>query len=76
MPRSRLNPACARDLCLSENYDPKAMVWPGPKDRDTELDQALRELGEDLLNQEIPERLLRVLRSVRQADQKGKREET
>lgn len=52
------------------------MVWPGPKDRDTELDQALRELGEDLLNQEIPERLLRVLRSVRQADQKGKREET
>jgi hypothetical protein len=52
------------------------MVGPGPKDRDTELDQALRELGEDLLNQEIPERLLRVLRSVRRADQKGKREET
>jgi hypothetical protein len=52
------------------------MVWPRPKSRDEELDEALRELGEDLLDQEIPERLLRVLRSVRQADKKGKREES
>jgi hypothetical protein len=33
-------------------------------DRDAELDRALRELGDELLNQEIPERLLRVLRSA------------
>ena len=33
-------------------------------DRDAELDQALRELGDELLKQEIPERLLRVLRSA------------
>jgi hypothetical protein len=31
-------------------------------DRDAELDQTLRELGDELLKQEIPERLLRVLR--------------
>ena len=37
-------------------------------DRDEELDQALRELGDEVLNQEIPERLLRVLRSARDAD--------
>ena len=51
-------------------------------DRDAELDDALRELGEEVLNQEIPERLLRVLRSARAADQastadagkKGKRD--
>ena len=52
------------------------MVWPRPKNRDAELDEALRELGEDLLNQEIPERLLRVLRSAREADKKGKREDS
>ena len=52
------------------------MVWPRPKNRDAELDEALRELGEDLLNQEIPERLLRVLRSARAADKKGKREDS
>jgi hypothetical protein len=33
-------------------------------DRDAELDQALRALGDELLDQEIPERLLRVLRSA------------
>jgi hypothetical protein len=33
-------------------------------DRDAELDQALRELGDEFLDQEIPERLLRVLRSA------------
>ena len=54
----------------------KPMVWPRPKNRDAELDEALRELGEDLLNQEIPERLLRVLRSARAADKKGKREDS
>jgi hypothetical protein len=33
-------------------------------DRDAELDQALRELGDELLMQEIPERLLRALRDA------------
>jgi hypothetical protein len=33
-------------------------------DADAELDQALRQLGDDLLKQEIPERLLRVLRAA------------
>jgi len=33
-------------------------------DRDAELDQALRELGDELLTQEVPERLLRVLRAA------------
>ena len=48
------------------------MLWPRPNDRDAELDDALRELGDDLLNEEIPERLLRVLRSAKAA--KGKRQ--
>ena len=52
------------------------MVWPRPKDPDAELDQALRELGEDLLSQEIPERLLRLLRAARESDKRPKREET
>ena len=52
------------------------MVWPRPKNRDAQLDEALRELGEDVLNQEIPERLLRVLRSAREVDKKGKREDS
>jgi hypothetical protein len=47
------------------------MVWPTSKDRDAELDDALRELGADLLEQEIPERLLRVLRSARQSDKRS-----
>ncbi|HEX6114291.1 MAG TPA: hypothetical protein VFZ10_18485 [Geminicoccaceae bacterium] len=50
------------------------MVWPTPKNRDAELDAALRELGEDLLEQEVPERLLRVLRSARGADKKDKQQ--
>ena len=50
------------------------MVWPTPKNRDAELDNALRELGEDLLEHEVPERLLRVLRSARDADKKPKRQ--
>jgi hypothetical protein len=37
-------------------------------DRDAELDEALRDLGEEMLNREIPERLLRVLRSAQEAD--------
>jgi hypothetical protein len=61
---------------LSKDNKSKPMVWPRPKNRDAELDEALRELGEDLLNQEIPERLLRVLRSARGADRKGKREDS
>ena len=76
LPRNRLNPASARELCLSQDHKTKPKVWPTPKNRDAELDEALRELGEDLLNQEIPERLLRVLRSAREADTKGKREES
>jgi hypothetical protein len=52
------------------------MAWPRPKDRDAELDEALRELGDDLLNQEIPERLLRVLRSARESRKKGKQGES
>lgn len=50
------------------------MVWPTSNNRDAELDRALRELGDDLLEQEVPERLLRVLRSVREADKKPKRQ--
>jgi hypothetical protein len=57
---------------LPQDRKSRPKVWPTPKDRDAELDEALRELGEDLLNQEIPERLVRVLRSARPADQKGK----
>lgn len=52
------------------------MVWTTPKDRDAELDEALRELGDDLLNLEIPERLRRVLRSARNAQTKDKRDES
>jgi hypothetical protein len=53
--------------------------WP-TADRDAELDDALRELGEEVLNQEIPDRLLRALRSAREtdrttkADNEGKRD--
>lgn len=61
---------------MSQNHKSKPKVWPTPKDRDAEIDEALRELGEDLLNQDIPERLLRVLRSVKDADRKSKREES
>jgi hypothetical protein len=42
-------------------------------DRDAELDQALRELGDELLTQEIPERLLRVVRTAVEDD--GERDE-
>jgi hypothetical protein len=59
---------------LSKANRSKPMTWPRPKDPDAELDEALRELGEELLDQEIPERLLRVLRAAREADQKNKRQ--
>jgi uncharacterized protein with von Willebrand factor type A (vWA) domain len=52
------------------------MVWPRPKDPDVDLDKALRELGDDLLTQEIPDRLLRVLRSARESDKRHKRDES
>ena len=65
-----------RELRLTKDDKSKPMVWPRPKDPDAELDAALRELGDDLLKQEIPERLLRVLRSAREADKKDKRQES
>jgi hypothetical protein len=60
-----------RDPRLSEAEQPKRNQWPAA-DRDGDLDQALRELGDEVLNQEIPERLLRVLRSARGADKTKK----
>ena len=36
-------------------------------ERDAELDQVLRELGNDVLQQEIPDRLLRLLRAAAEA---------
>jgi hypothetical protein len=50
------------------------MVWSTSKNRGAELDEALRELGEELLEQEVPERLLRVLRPGRETDKKPKRQ--
>jgi hypothetical protein len=61
---------------LSKAKKSKATVWPRPTNPDEELDQALRELGEELLSQEIPERLLRVLRSAREADKKKKQQQS
>jgi hypothetical protein len=58
---------------LTQNNKPVPIVWSRPNDRDAELDQALRELGEDLLEREVPERLLRVLQSARET---GKEQET
>ena len=72
---SRLNSEVARDLRLTKDTKSKPMVWPRPKNPDAELDKALRELGDDLLKQEIPERLLRVLRAARD-DKKDKRQES
>jgi hypothetical protein len=59
---------------LTQNSKPAPMVWSRPNDRDAELDQALRELGDDLLEQEVPERLLRVLQSAREKGKKQKRQ--
>jgi hypothetical protein len=60
-----------RERSLSKDSKPEPMDWPTPANRDAELDAALRELGEDLLEQEIPERLLRVLRSARGPDKRS-----
>jgi hypothetical protein len=59
---------------LSQDRKPEPMIWPTRLNPDAELDQALRELGDDLLEQEVPQRLLRVLRSAREADKKPKRQ--
>jgi hypothetical protein len=57
---------------LSENKRTKHHLWPKARaNRDAELDEALRELGEEVLNQDIPERLLRVLRSASEIDAPG-----
>ena len=61
---------------LSEDKKLKPMLWPKPKDPDAELDEALRELGDDVLKQDIPERLLRILRSAKDPDKKSKPEES
>jgi hypothetical protein len=68
-----------RDRRLSRTKQSKDHQWP-PADRDAELDEALRELGDEMLDREIPERLLQVLRSGEKADKsntpnrKGKRD--
>jgi hypothetical protein len=59
---------------LSQDRKPEPRIWPTQTNRDAELDRALRALGEDVLEQEVPERLLRVLRSAREADKKPKRQ--
>ena len=41
-------------------------------ERDAELDQVLRELGNDVLQQEIPDRLLRLLRAAAEAARDAK----
>ncbi len=66
-----LETRATRDRCLSEAKESKRQQWPAAN-RDEELDQALRELGDEVLNQEIPERLLRVLRSTQQPEKRTK----
>lgn len=60
---------------MSEDNKSEPMAWPKPKNRDAELDEALRELGDDLLDEEVPERLVRILRSARQGEKKDRREQ-
>jgi hypothetical protein len=60
-----------RDRRLSKTKQSKP--YPGPPgDRDAELDEALRELGDEMLDQEIPPRLLQVLRPAGKADKSDK----
>lgn len=59
-----------RERSLPQDSKPDPRVWPTSKNRDADLDEALRELGEDLLEQQVPERLLRVLRSARPPDKR------
>jgi hypothetical protein len=61
---------------LSQRRKSQKSFWPkAGTDRDAELDAALRELGEDVLKQEIPERLLRVLRASKEADGKPEQDD-
>ena len=45
-------------------------------DRDAQLDELLREIGDDLLEQEVPEHLLRVVRAAAAAADKAQGAET
>jgi hypothetical protein len=56
---------------LSKTNRSKHHQWP-TADRDAELDEALRELGDEMLDPAIPERLLRALRSGRHPDKSTK----
>ena len=75
MPETR----ATRDRRLSKTNQSKPHRGP-PADRDVELDEALRELGDEMLDREIPARLLQVLRPAAKADKsntpdrKGKRD--
>ena len=65
--RKRLRPgeAEARNGPLSHDRRSKDPLRPTARsDADAELDHALRQLADDLLDSEIPERLLRVLRAA------------
>jgi hypothetical protein len=44
-------------------------------DRDAQLDEALREIGNEFLEQEIPERLLRALRAAADAADQARAED-
>jgi hypothetical protein len=44
------------------------------EDRDAELDEVLREIGNELLEHEVPERLLRVVRAAAAAAEQAKEE--
>jgi hypothetical protein len=44
-------------------------------DRDAQLDEALREIGNEFLEQEIPERLLRALRAAADAADQARGED-
>ena len=68
--------AAARASSLPDERRSKDPLRPRAEcDRDAELDQALRELGDELLTQEIPERLLRVVRTAVQDEADGERDE-
>jgi hypothetical protein len=61
---------------LSQRRKSQKSFWPkAGTDRDAELDAALRELGEEVLRQEIPERLLRVLRPAKEAGSKPEQDD-
>jgi hypothetical protein len=74
MSTALVEPGSHARVLLSQNSKPAPMVWSTSKNRDAELDEALRELGEEVLEQEVPERLLRVLRPGRETDKKPKRQ--